>query len=137
MISQLQIHYKDYQHIYTDGSKEDSKDGCTVISDNHCNIQRILDGSSMFTAEAKSAVDLALDFIGACDTNTKFIIFSDWLLVLKAMNHASSKNPQIQKLIEKCHKLLVNIEIILCWIPSHIGIPGNEKVDIQTKHLLH
>ena len=90
----------------------------------------------MLTAEAKAA-DLALDFIGTCDTNTKFMIFSDWLLVLKAMNHASSKNPQIQKLLEKCHKLLVNIEIVLCWIPSHIGIPGNEKVDIQTKHLFH
>ena len=88
----------------------------------------------MFTAKA---ADLALDFIRTCDTNTKFIIFSDWLSVLKAMNHASSKNPQIQKLSEKCHKLLVNIEIDLCWTPSHIGIPGNEKVDIQTKHLLH
>ena len=95
--TKLQIHYKDNQHIYTDGSKEDSKVGCAVISDNHCNIQRILDGSSLFTAEAKAA-DLALDFIGTCDTNTKFIIFSDWLSVLKAMNHASSKNPQIQKL---------------------------------------
>ena len=85
---------------YTDGSKEDSKVGCAVVSDNHSNIQRIPDDSSIFTAEAK-AVDLALDFMSTCDANYKFIIFSDSLSVLKALNHTSSKNPQIQKLLKK------------------------------------
>ena len=70
----LQTRYNDYQLIYTGGSKEDTKVVCAVISDNHCNIQRILDGSSIFTAEAK-AVDLVLDFIRSCDTNNKCIIF--------------------------------------------------------------
>ena len=63
----------------------------------------------------------------------KFIIFSDSLSVLKAMNHTSLKNPQIQKLLEKCHELLANKETVLCWIPSHIGILGNEMVDQQAK----
>ena len=63
-------------------------------------MQRIPDDSSIFTAEAK-AIDLALDFISTCDANNKFIIFSNSLSVLKAMNHTSSKNPQIQKLLEK------------------------------------
>ena len=49
------------------------------------------------------------------------------------MNHTSSKNPQIQKLLEKCHELLAYKEIVLCWIPSHIGIQGNEIVDQQAK----
>ena len=128
----MQSRYKNYQQIYTDGSKEDSKVGCAVISDNHSNMQRIPDDSSIFTAEAK-AIDLALDFISTCDANNKFIIFSDSLSVLKAMNHTSSKNPQIQKLLEKCHELLAYKEIALCWIPSHIGIQGNEMVDKQAK----
>ena len=50
-----------------------------------------------------------------------------------AMNHTSSKNPQIQTLLEKCHELLAYKEIALCWIPSHIGIQGNEMVDKQAK----
>ena len=124
--------YKNYQQIYTDWSKEDSKVGCAVISDNHSNMQRIPDDSSIFTAEA-IAIDLALDFISTCDTNNKYIIFSDSLSVLKAMNHTSSKNPQIQKLLEKCHELLAYKEIVLCWIPSHIGIQGNDTVDKQAK----
>ena len=100
----MQSRYNNYQQIYTDGSKEDSKVGCAVISDNHSNMQRIPDDSSIFTAEAK-AIDLALDFITTCDAHNKFIIFSDSLSVLKAMNHTSSKNPQVQKLLEKCHDM--------------------------------
>ena len=41
----LQNRYKNYQQIYTDGSKEDSKVCCAVISDNHSNMQRIPDDS--------------------------------------------------------------------------------------------
>ena len=39
----MQSRYKNYQQIYTDGSKEDSKVGCAVISDYHSNMQRIPD----------------------------------------------------------------------------------------------
>ena len=46
----MQSRYKNYQQIYTDGSKEDSKVGCDVISDNNSNMQRIPDDSSIFTA---------------------------------------------------------------------------------------
>ena len=99
-------------------------------------MQRIPDNTSVFTAEAK-AVDLALDFTRTCYTNSTFIMFSDSLSVLKAMNHTSSKNPNIQKPSEKCHKLLANKEIVLCWIPCHIGILENEIVDQQAKHRLH
>ena len=69
-----------YHQVYTDGSKEDSKVGCAVISGNHITMQRIPDDSSIFTAEAK-AVDLALVFIRTCNTNNKFFIFSDLLTV--------------------------------------------------------
>ena len=84
----MQSRYKNYHQVYTDGSKEDSKVGCAVISDYHSNMQRIPDASSIFTAEAK-AFDLASDVIRTCDTNNKFITFSDWLSGLKAMNHTS------------------------------------------------
>ena len=89
-----------------------------------------------FYCRSKSSY-LALDFIRTSDTNNKFIIFSDSLSVLNDMNHTRSKNPQIQKLLEKCHELLANTEIVLCWISSRIGIPGNEKVDQQAKYLSH
>ena len=96
----MQSRYKNYQQIYTDGSKEDSKVDCAVISDNHSNMQRIPDDSSIFTAEAK-AIDLALDFISTCDANNKFIIFSDSLSVLKAMNRTSLKESTDSETLRK------------------------------------
>ena len=55
----LQSRYRSYQHIYTDGSKDEEKVGCAFISGGHSSSLRIPDGSSVFTAEAK-AIDLAL-----------------------------------------------------------------------------
>ena len=111
----------DYKHIYTDGSKDDMKVGCAVVSDDFSETMRIPDGSSIFTAEAK-AIDLALDLIADCETSNKFIIFSDSLSVL---------------LLEKHHELSELNEIVYCWIPSHIGIAGNESVDQKAKDSLN
>ena len=105
--------------------------GCAVISDNHSYMQRIPDDSSISTAEAK-ANDLSLDFISTCDANNKFIIFSDLLSVLKAMNHTSSKNPQIQNLLEKCHELLAYKKLFSVEFPIHIGIHGLVVLLYQT-----
>ena len=90
---------------------------------------RIPDGSSVFTAEAK-AIDLALDFVNTC-------IFSDSLSVLQALNQTSSKNSQIQYLLLKHHEISSSKTVIYCWIPSHIGIYGNEKVDKNAKESLN
>ena len=130
---ELKSHYMDYKHIYTDGSKDDMKVGCAVVSDNFSETMRIPDGSSIFTAEAK-AIDLALDLIA--DWETSNVIFSDSLSVF-SLDHTSSKNPQIQKLLEKHHDLSEFNEIVYCWIPSHIGIAGNESVDQKAKDSLN
>ena len=70
----------------------------------------------LFTAEAK-AIDLALDFINECNSKDKFIIFSDSMSVLQALNHTSSKNPQIQKLLIKHHIISEVKTITYCWFP--------------------
>ena len=88
----------------------------------------IPDGSTVLTAEAK-AIDLALDFVNNCTYTDKFVIFSNPLSVLQALNHASSKNSQIQHLLLKHHDISSSKTVIYCWILSHIGIYGNEKVD--------
>ena len=133
---ELQSNYSDYEHIFTDGSKEETKVGCAAATYNDCKQMRIPDGSSVFTAEAK-AIDLALDFVKNCNNTNKFVIFSDSLSVLQALNNSSSKNPQIQQLLLKHHEIASSKTIIYCWIPSHIGIYGNEKADKKAKESLH
>ena len=132
----LLSYYSDHEHIYTDGSKDEEKVGCAAAKYDDCKKMRIPDGSSVFTAEAK-AIDLALDFVNTCTDTDKFVIFSDSLSVLQAFNNTSSKNSQIQNLLLKHHEISSSKSVIYCWIPSHIGIYGNEKVDKNAKESLN
>ena len=56
---EIKSNYKHYLSIYTDGSKQDEKVACSVISPNFTDSIRLPDNSSIFTAEAK-AIDIAL-----------------------------------------------------------------------------
>ena len=35
--------------------------------------------------------------------------------------------------MEKHHELLKTKEILFCWLPSHVGIKGNEAADVKAK----
>ena len=65
------------------------------------------------------------------------LFFSDSLSVLQALNHTSSKNTQIQNILEKHHTISKYKTIVYCWIPSHIGMRNNERVDKQAKESLN
>jgi len=51
----------------------------------------------------------------------------------------------VQKKITKQHlqlffhlnPILRNYDVVFCWIPSHIGITGNEKADQAAKYVLN
>ena len=106
--------------------------GCAVVSDGRGGMWRVPGGSSVFAAGAK-AVGLALDFIGPCGAGGGFVVFSGSLSVLGAVGRASSGSPRIRRLLEECHELLTYGEVVLCWIPSHVGIQGNEMMDKQAE----
>ena len=67
---------------------------------------------------------------------TEFLIFSDSLSTLQALKNSNNDHPLIQRLLEKLHTLLKSKSIVLCWIPSHIGISGNEEADKAAKQSL-
>ena len=122
--------------IYTDGSKDYDRVGCGTIIDNSSFKQRLPSNASIFTAEV-TAIDLALDAITESDDD-HFIIFSDSLSVLSSLNNMKLDNPLILKLLEKFHHLsCAHKTIHLCWIPSHIGIRGNEAADMAAKESLN
>ena len=71
--------YKHHISIYTDGSNQDEKVACAVISPNFTDSIRLLDNSSIFTAEAK-IIDIAL-YLTRDQPEKQLIIYSDSLSV--------------------------------------------------------
>ena len=126
--------YKHYMSIYTDGSKQDEKVACAVISPNFTDSIRLPDNSSIFTAEAK-AIDIALYHIRD-QPEKQFIIYSDSLSVLRSLKNLDHRNPLIQPMFRKYNYLSSFKEIVFCWLPSHTNIRGNELADLEAKSAL-
>ena len=95
---------------------------------------RLPDNASIFSAEIK-AIDLALDHIEQ-SRSSDFIIFSDSLSVLQSLHNRHIENPLLLDVFLKHNELAELNRIVLCWLPSHVGINGNEKADIAAKSAL-
>ena len=78
---------------------------------------------------------MALDLI--CDSpHNRFIIFSDSLSVLTSLHNRNLDNPLVVNLLERVTTISLMKTIVFCWIPSHVGIQGNEKADMAAKESL-
>ena len=65
------------------------------------------------------------------------MIFTHLLSCLQALQYMKLGIPLIGKVIRKCVFLTFgNKDIILCWVPSHVGIKDNEKTDYVAKSAL-
>ena len=125
--------------IFTDGSKSGNHVASAAVLglNSKKSIQkRLLDGCSIFTAELHGillALDLALN-----SNNDSFLIISDSLSALKILQNRKITHHILAGIHDK-HTYLIRSEmknIIFVWVPSHIGIRGNEVVDRAAKAAL-
>ena len=109
------------------------KVGCAAVFQNQELLKRLPNESSIYSAKVK-AIDLAMNII-ANHKSSKFIN-SDSKSVLQALQSKNSSTPLITRLLDKMNTLSKNNSIILTWIPSHIGLQGNERADRAAKKAL-
>jgi len=96
---------------------------------------RIPDKASIFTAELV-AFNFALDIVW--HSRHKNLSYSQTLSCLLAIQNLEAESGYVMKFL-KNYAALVNTgkTVLLCWVPGHIGIRGNEEVDDVAKMALH
>ncbi|KAG1714472.1 hypothetical protein GQR58_001470 [Nymphon striatum] len=126
--------YHGYHHIYTDGSRQNDEVAAAAISTLTSLSSRLPDKSSIFSAESKALL-LALDIVEN-STYGRYIILSDSLSCLMALDNMKYSHPTICDILVKLHLLTKSNHVIFGWLPSHVGISGNEKADFAAKSAL-
>ena len=134
-IEQTKDLYPHFTHIYTDGSTDPSSGraaaaGICMESDMLV-AARCTDFSSS-TATELAAIRIALNQW----FQHHLVIHTDSLSAINLIDKYEPKDKvvlDIQSLIKERRKL--SKQTVLHWIPSHVGIQGNEKADICAKNI--
>jgi ribonuclease HI len=126
---------RNHTHIFTDGSKDCQAVAAAAVFDGGQVTTRIPSSASIFTAEAQ-ALDHAVQVAAGSD-DSAFTIFSDSMSCLKALQSHKLTHPIILATLESVHHRMSSGKLItFCWIPSHVGIKGNELADRAAKDAL-
>lgn len=118
-------------HYYTDGSLgADGSVGAAFVCGTQTGLWRLPPQVSILQAEL-AAILCALRHATA-DMNTTIIIHSDSLSALKVLQAMSVRDNTrlITTILHEANTLVsLGKNIILDWVPSHVGLRGNEKAD--------
>jgi len=108
---------------------------CAVVRRTSCESVRLPNNTSIFRAELH-AIMLAVRLIRK-RKEKNFIIFSDSMSSLQALNGFKLELDLIRNILKDyLHLTAIGKTVMLCWIPSHVNIPGNEKADCAAKSAL-
>ncbi|XP_055924553.1 uncharacterized protein LOC129956647 [Argiope bruennichi] len=125
--------YYSYTEVFTDGSKSNSHVGSGVVLPTQTYSYSLPTLLSVLTAELV-AITHALEVISTSCTRT-FCIYTDSKSALESLSNFSYLMHPIALEILVFLQSLENkgFEILFCWVPSHVGIPGNEMADAAAK----
>lgn len=129
---EIEQKYSTCYHYYTDGSKTELGVGSAVFSKHRTCSLTLQPTSSVFTAEIMAIIE-ALKLIRDSDTNHS-VIFSDSLSAINFIKKKFNFDPYITEVYSLLHEIKSsNKTVVFIWIPSHIGIEGNDKADALAK----
>ena len=123
---------QDHLHVYTDGSKDPitNEVACGLYAPQHKlkKAWRISKGSSIFTAELV-AIHEAVKFINSTDAPSA-TIFTDSASATMAIKNRHHRPPIIYEILRELSNMKSAGSLVtIAWIPSHVGIHGNEVAD--------
>lgn len=127
--------FREHVQYYTDASKNHKQVGAAVVTPNNTYKYKLAETTSTYTAEIY-AIRQSLEIITNQEHQTRrYAIYTDSLSSLQTISNIYPKNNNVQKIQHLITQLQQrdNVEVILVWVPSHIGIAGNEAADAAAK----
>ena len=129
MFREFQDSYPNYASIYTDGSTSRDGNGCAVIYPNHTMLYKLPSYFTIFSCELFAIKEAFLNILQSKEY-TYYLIFTDSLSAVTAIQDRSTHNCLVQEIqILYSEAIRTKKAVILAWIPSHVGIPGNDQAD--------
>jgi ribonuclease HI len=132
--NEIKAIFSDYKPIYTDGSKTENAVASAVVTTEKTVSKAYNKNLSIFSAEIR-ALELALNEIDKSE-DEKHIIYSDSKSALQALEDRWTTNPLLRRVLELHTNIRKSKLVIFCWVPSHVGIKGNEAADQAAKTAL-
>ena len=133
-MKQLFLEHLDEYHsttswIHTDGSKTESGVAGAILHNDYIYSRKMNADSSIFTAELRALLS-ATTLIKNSTEHSNFTIFTDSLSAKSAIVSFNNSHPIICKILHQLIKIHKQGKIVeICWVPSHVGIRGNEAVN--------
>ena len=134
--------YSTCRMVFTDGAKSLERSGSAVWSPQFSIMARLPASTSVFTAEL-FAIFLALLFLKT--TPGRFVLYTDSLSAIAALQTLRRSSHHLLSRILSLLESFPPGKVFLEWVPSHVGIEGNEMADrlagrsltLQTITLVH
>mgnify|MGYP000168011571 CR=1 FL=1 len=129
----LQNKYPNHTVIYCDGSKNRFSCGCAVWSSEFQIKAKLPHSTSIFTAEMYAILCALLFSVRLPGPS---VIFSDSLSCITSLQNPYPVRHYLINRILSLYSSHNSSECNIEWIPSHMGIPGNENADSLAKQSL-
>ena len=123
-----------YTAYFTDGSvhPDTTHAACSVVTTDHTASYRLSDGASTLQTEM-AAILKALQFAVDGNGDKHVAIFTDSLAAVKILQHIQTEDNRylLTSILASAQRLrLQGRAVELVWLPSHIGVDGNERADM-------
>ena len=97
---------------------------------------RLRDGSSVFNAKLEGT-NLALKkFLTLSKSKKNFIFYTDSFSAVESLGGKTFRTKNVKRFYNILKKLPPQVQLVIAWIPSHVGISGNERADGLAKAAL-
>ncbi|XP_060861790.1 uncharacterized protein LOC132938796 [Metopolophium dirhodum] len=121
----INTEFKNYYHVYTDASKTTYETGFAITHRDENSLHKLDPFFSIYTAETFAILETTLTALSS--NHDKVLIISDSMSAVTSIANVHTKCNLAQSIQNVIHSTDKSIKLM--WVPSHIGIPGNELSD--------